>query len=57
MKCENCGKNEVSFVYRSSINGRTEEHHLCQACSGEAGLYPEALFTRRPSMMDNFFRQ
>ena len=29
MKCENCGKNEVSFVYRSSINGRTEEHHLC----------------------------
>lgn len=21
MKCENCGKNEVSFVYRSSING------------------------------------
>lgn len=30
MKCENCGKNEANFVYRSSINGRTEEYHLCQ---------------------------
>ena len=37
MKCENCGKNEVSFVYRSSINGRTEEHHLCQACAEKLG--------------------
>ena len=33
MKCENCGKNEANFVYRSSINGRTEEYHLCQACA------------------------
>ncbi len=43
MKCENCGKNEVSFVYRSSINGKTEEHHLCQACAEKAGLHSEAL--------------
>ena len=54
MKCENCGKNEVSFVYRSSINGRTEEHHLCQACAGKAG-YTQKLFNRRPSMRDSFF--
>lgn len=49
MKCENCGKNEVSFVYRSSINGRTEEHHLCQACAEKLG-YTQKLFNRRPSM-------
>ena len=54
MKCENCGKNEVSFVYRSSINGRTEEHHLCQACAEKLG-YTQKLFARRPSMMDSFF--
>lgn len=28
MKCENCGRNEANFIYRSSINGRTEEHTL-----------------------------
>ena len=37
MKCENCGKNEANFVYRSSINGRTEEHHLCRACAEKLG--------------------
>ena len=54
MKCENCGKNEVTFVYRSSINGKTEEHHLCQDCAEKLG-YTQKLFTRRPSMMDSFF--
>ena len=53
MKCENCGKNEVTFVYRSNINGRTEEHHLCQACAEKLG-YTQKLFARRPSMMDSF---
>ncbi len=37
MRCENCGKNEANFIYRSSINGRTEEHHLCQACAEKLG--------------------
>ena len=54
MKCENCGKNEVSFVYRSSINGKTEEHHLCQDCAEKLG-YTQKLFARRPSMMRSFF--
>ena len=54
MKYENCGKNEVTFVYRSNINGRTEEHHLCQACAEKLG-YTQKLFARRPSMMDSFF--
>ena len=44
MKCENCGKNEVTFVYRSNINGRTEEHHLCQACAEKLGYTGERKF-------------
>ena len=28
MKCENCGKNEVTFVYQSNVNGQVEEKHL-----------------------------
>lgn len=55
MKCEHCGKNEVSFVYRSSINGKTEEHHLCRDCAEKLG-YTQKLFARRPaSMMGEFF--
>ena len=37
MKCENCGKNEVSFVYRSNINGKREEKHLCADCARKLG--------------------
>lgn len=37
MKCENCGKNEVSFVYQSNINGKREEKHLCADWRPEAG--------------------
>ena len=54
MKCENCGKNEANFVYRSSINGRTEEHHHCQACAEKLG-YTQRFFEQRPSIMDSFF--
>ena len=54
MKCENCGKNEANFVYRSSINGRTEEHHLCQACAEKLG-YTQRFFEQRHSIMDSFF--
>ena len=54
MKCENCGRNEANFVYRSSINGRTEEHHLCQACAEKLG-YTRRFFDQRQSVMDSFF--
>lgn len=54
MKCENCGKNEANFVYRSSINGRTEEHHLCQACADKLG-YTRSFFDQRSSVLDSFF--
>ena len=54
MKCENCGKNEVTFVYRSNINGRTEEHHLCQACAEKLG-YTQRINAHSQRMMQNFF--
>ena len=53
MKCENGGKNEANFVYRSSINGRTEEHHLCQACAEKLG-YTQGFFEQRHSIMDGY---
>ena len=63
MKCEHCGKNEVTFVYRSNINGKTDEKHLCGECAkelGYAGKFAEqsrhmmqGLFGR--SLLDDFF--
>ena len=38
MKCQNCGKNEATFYYRSSINGRVMESHLCPQCAQKLGL-------------------
>ena len=35
MKCEKCGKNEVSFHYSSNINGKITEKHLCSECAAE----------------------
>lgn len=37
MKCENCGKNEVAFMYHSNINGRITERHLCAGCAEKLG--------------------
>ena len=37
MKCENCGKNEVTFVYQSNINGQVTEKHLCSECAEKLG--------------------
>ena len=40
MKCENCGKNEVTFVYQSNVNGQVEEKHLCAQCAEKLGYMP-----------------
>ena len=37
MKCQNCGKPEVSFHYSSSINGCVTETHLCADCAAKSG--------------------
>ena len=54
MKCENCGKNEVTFVYRSNVNGRVEEKHLCSDCAAKLG-YTQRLNAGSQRMMQNFF--
>ena len=47
MKCENCGKNEVTFVYRSNVNGHVEEKHLCSDCAEKLG-YTQRLGAQSP---------
>ena len=38
MKCETCHENESIFFYRSTVNGKTTESHLCASCAQEVGL-------------------
>ena len=62
MKCQHCGKNEATFYYKSTVNGRTTEASVCQHCAEELG-YTRALqpmrrgFFRDPFslMADDFF--
>ena len=54
MKCENCGKNEVTFVYQSNVNGRVTEKHLCADCAEKLG-YTQRLAAHSQRMMQNFF--
>ena len=59
MKCEHCGKNEVSFVYQSNINGKVSEKHLCGECAEQMG-YTRHIASRSRRMMqdlmsDGFF--
>ena len=54
MKCEHCGKNEVTFMYRSSVNGHVTEQHLCGECAEKLG-YTRAMEARNRSMMQSFF--
>ena len=37
MKCEKCGRNDATFYYRSNVNGRVSEAHLCEACAEALG--------------------
>lgn len=55
MKCENCGKNEVTFVYKSNINGKVEEKHLCQECAEKLG-YTRRIQDSYTSMQNLFER-
>lgn len=54
MKCENCGKNEVTFVYQSNVNGQITEKHLCSECAEKLG-YTQKLAAQSQRMMQNFF--
>ena len=54
MKCENCGKNEFTFVYQSNINGKVTEKHLCSECAEKLG-YTQKIAAHSQRMMQNFF--
>ena len=54
MKCENCGKNEVTFVYQSNINGKVTEKHLCSECAEKLG-YTQKIAAHSQRMMQSFF--
>lgn len=54
MKCENCGKNEVTFVYQSNINGKITEKHLCNECAEKLG-YSQRIAAHSQRMMQNLF--
>ena len=41
MKCQNCGKSEVSFHYSSNINGCLTEKYLCSECAASLGYNME----------------
>lgn len=54
MKCENCGKNEVTLVYQSNINGKVTEKHLCSECAEKLG-YSQRVAAHSQRMMQSFF--
>lgn len=68
MKCEHCGKNEANFFYKSNINGKMTQVHLCQDCAEALGytqslrkvvrpmsLFEDDFFLRPFSMLEPFF--
>ena len=53
MKCQNCGKNEATFYYKSNINGRVMESHLCPECARQLGLVQDMCRTMMSSFWDD----
>lgn len=52
MLCENCKKNNASFHYKYSENGKVSETHLCHECAKKQGLLKGGIFDS-----DGFFGQ
>lgn len=50
MRCQNCGKNECTFHYSYSVNGKTSEVHLCGECADKLGYSDNVFFDT-----DSFF--
>lgn len=64
MKCQHCGKNEATFYYKSTVNGRTTEARLCEHCAEALGyadslrpmaMLGEGFFAHPFSVMEPFF--
>lgn len=56
MKCEKCGKNEVSYYYKETVNGKTTEKRLCADCAREEGL-DHAFEDEWENEMSDLFRE
>lgn len=62
MKCNHCGRNEATFHYQHTVNGRTQEAHLCPRCAAELGFDTGldgydgfgSVFSLLPSMLGGF---
>ena len=62
MRCEHCGRNEATFHYQRTVNGRTREAHLCARCAAELGYDTGfdsfdsfgSVFSLLPSMLGGF---
>lgn len=52
MKCDRCGKNDATFYYKSNINGKVTEKHLCAGCAHAAG-YDAPLSNRMSGWFDD----
>ena len=52
MKCDRCGKNEATFHYKTNINGRVTEVHLCPDCARAMG-YAGSVERRMSSWFDD----
>ena len=64
MKCQHCGMNDATFFYRSNVNGRVTEQHLCADCARRMGysrdlpsmgLFDDDFFTRPFRMFEPLF--
>lgn len=53
-KCDNCGKNTASFYYRTEINGKVTERHLCRECAEKLGA-EEQFAKETAGLMDSFW--
>jgi len=54
MMCEHCGKNEANFYYKSNINGKVSQVHLCSHCAKELGYDKTMNFSLNGWMNDVF---
>ena len=63
MKCEKCGNNEATYYYKTNINGKITERHLCPECAAkyeqedETFTGMEDMFRRMDRMTSRMFSQ
>lgn len=53
MKCSHCHENDANTHIKRVINGRKEEHYLCDKCARELGFMDD--FQLESFNMDSFF--